>query len=107
MCSFWDYDYGWVGSIHDWVIFQKTELGNQMMKNKFLHYKLVRNVVYPIQPWLYSKVDKDGLLRYKAHWNFIQSSTRMLIERAFKMLKGRFRILLKRVEFHCATCWIW
>ncbi len=23
-CIFWDYDYGWVGSIHDWVLFQKN-----------------------------------------------------------------------------------
>jgi hypothetical protein len=33
--SFWDYDYGWAGSIHDWVLFQKTKLGNQVMKDSF------------------------------------------------------------------------
>jgi hypothetical protein len=27
-CSFQDYDYGWVGNIHDWALFQKIELGN-------------------------------------------------------------------------------
>ncbi len=43
-CSFWDYDYGWVGSIYDWALFQKTELGNQVMKDKFLPYKLIRDV---------------------------------------------------------------
>jgi len=44
--SFWDYDYGWAGSIHDWVLFQKTKLRNQVMKDKFLPYKLIGSVVY-------------------------------------------------------------
>jgi hypothetical protein len=54
----------------------------------------------PMRPWFYFlfKSDKDGLSRYKAHWNFIQSGTRMSIEKTFGMLKGRFRILLKRVD---------
>jgi hypothetical protein len=61
---------------------------------------LIADVAYPIQPWFYSpfKGEKDGLPRYKAHWNFIQSNTRMSIERPFGMLKGRFKILLKKVN---------
>ena len=31
-------------------------------------------------------------------WNFIQSSTRMTVERVFGILKGRWRILLKRID---------
>jgi hypothetical protein len=63
------------------------------MKNDFLPYKLIRDVVYSMQPWFYSpfKGEKDGLPRYKTHWNFIQSSTRMSVERTFGMLKGRFQ----------------
>ena len=34
------------------------------------------------------------------HWNYVQSSTRMCVERAFGMLKGRWRILLKRIDVH-------
>jgi hypothetical protein len=51
-------------------------------------------------PWFYSpfKGEKDGLPKYTAHWNFIQSSTRMSVERAFGMLKGRFKILLKKLD---------
>ena len=26
-CKFWDYDFGWCGRIHDWALFQKTEIG--------------------------------------------------------------------------------
>jgi len=68
-CSFQDYDYGWVGKIHDWALFQKTELGNQVMKDKFLPYKLVGDVTYPMRPWFYYpfKGDENGLPKYKAH----------------------------------------
>jgi len=41
---------------------------------------------------------EKGLLRKKAHWNFIQSSTCMTIERAFGLLKERWPILL--IFFH-------
>jgi hypothetical protein len=70
------------------------------MEIKFLPYKLVRDVVFPMWPWFYFpfKGEKDGLPRYKAQYNLIQSSTRMLIERTFGMLKGRFLILLNRVN---------
>ncbi len=40
------------------------------------------------------KGDKDGLLRYKTHWNFTQSSTNMLTKRFFGMFKGRFQIYI-------------
>ncbi len=70
------------------------------MKEKFLPYKLMGNLVYPMWPWFYSpfKGEKDGLPRYKTHWNFIQSNTRMLVERTFGMLKVRFRIILKKID---------
>jgi len=40
------------------------------------------DVAYPIRLWFYSpfKGEKDGSLRANAHWNFIQSSTRMVVE---------------------------
>jgi hypothetical protein len=40
----------------------------------------------------------DGLEPYKAHCNFIQSSTHMYVERIFGILKGRWRIIQKRVD---------
>jgi hypothetical protein len=30
ICSFWDYDYGWARSIHDWTIFQKIRCRKPM-----------------------------------------------------------------------------
>jgi hypothetical protein len=68
-----------------------------VMKDELLLHKLIRIVVYTTRQWFYSPFqgEKDGLPRYKTHWNFIQFSTRMLMKKTFGMLKGRFKILLK------------
>ena len=61
-----------------------------MISGAFLPYKLIRDVAYPMRPWFYSSFrgEKKGISRIKAHWNFIQSSTYMAVERAFGILKG-------------------
>ena len=61
------------------------------MRSSFLLFKFIGDATYPMRPWFYSsfKGEKDGLPRRKTHWNFIQSSTRMAVERAFGILKGR------------------
>ena len=46
---------------------------------------------------------KNRLTREQYNWNYVQSSTCVCIERAFGMLKGRWRILLKRVDVHLKT----
>lgn len=99
-CKFWDYDFGWAGRCHDWTLFQNSDIGKRVMKGELLPYKLIGDAAYPMRPWFYSpfKGEKEGLPRAKAHWNFIQSSTRMAVERAFGILKGRWRILLKRID---------
>jgi hypothetical protein len=43
-CHFWDYDYGWLGSIRGWVLFQKIDVKNCVMRSKFLPYKLIGDV---------------------------------------------------------------
>lgn len=43
---------------------------------------------------------KDGLSKNIYYWNYIQISTRMCIERSFGLLKGHWRILLKRLDVH-------
>jgi hypothetical protein len=99
-CKFWDFDFGWAGQYHDWTLFQNTEIGKKVISGAFLPYKLIGDAAYPMRPWFYSpfKGEKEGMSRAKAHWNFIQSSTRMAVERAFGILKGRWRILLKRID---------
>jgi hypothetical protein len=41
---------------------------------------------------------KNGFSKEKQYWNFIQSNTKMAVERAFGILKGRWRIPLKRID---------
>ncbi|MCO5551296.1 hypothetical protein L7F22_004795 [Adiantum nelumboides] len=44
------------------------------------------------------KGSKDGLSPERYFWSYIQSSSRMPVERTFGMLKARWRILLKRCD---------
>ena len=99
-CKFWDYDFEWAERCHDWTLFQNSDIGKKVMKGELLPYKLIGDAAYPMRPWFYSsfKDEKDELPRTKAHWNFIQSSTRMAVERAFGILKGRWRIMLNRID---------
>jgi hypothetical protein len=39
--KFWDYDFGWVGSMHDWALFLRIDIGKCVVKGKFLLYKLI------------------------------------------------------------------
>jgi hypothetical protein len=61
-CSFWDYYYEWAGNIHDWALFQKIELGNQVMKDKFLPYKLIGDLLIQCNhgSTIHSKVREMG-----------------------------------------------
>ncbi|HYP42886.1 MAG TPA: transposase family protein [Candidatus Nitrosocosmicus sp.] len=99
-CLFWDYDFGWAVSNHDWSVFQRTEIGKKFLRGKFKPYKLIGDATYPMRPCfiLPFKGSKSRLSIEKQYWNFIQSSTRMAVERAFGILKGRWRILLKRID---------
>ena len=101
-CVFWDFDIGWAGSMHDANLWARSDIGRFCEDGKLSPYALVGDAAYPCRPWMLSpfKGHKDGLTREEYHWNFVQSSTRMCVERAFGMLKGRWRILLKRVDVH-------
>ena len=80
--------------------FKKLKLRKKTMKGAFLPLKFISNAAYPMKLWFNSpfKGENDGLFREKIFWNFIQSSTRMVVERAFGILKGRWHILLKRID---------
>ena len=90
-CVFWDYEFGWAGSMHDRTLFQLTKVRRYCIKGKFLLYKLIENCAYTVRPWIYNPFKRcaEVLEGYKANWNFIQSSIRMCVERAFGILTGR------------------
>jgi hypothetical protein len=101
-CLFWDFDIGWAGSMHDANLWARSDIGQYCEAGRLSPYALVGDAAYPCRPWMLApfKGHKDGLSREEYHWNFAQSSTRMCVERAFGMLKGRWRILLKRIDVH-------
>ena len=57
-------------------------------------------VAYPVWPWMDCpfKGGKTTLSGKEANGNFIQSLTRMCVERAFGILKGRLRLIMKQHE---------
>ena len=101
-CLFWDFDIGWAGSLHDANMWGRTAIGQFCKAGKFSPFALVGDAAYPCRPWMLApyKGHKDGLTWEEYHWNFVQSSTRMCIERAFGILKGRWRILLKMIDMN-------
>ena len=101
-CLFWDFDIGWAGSLHDANLWGRTAIGQFCEAGKLSPFALVGDAAYPCRPWMLApyRGHKDGLSREEYHWNFVQSSTRMCVERAFGILKGRWRILLKRIDLH-------
>jgi hypothetical protein len=90
-CLFWDFDIGWAGSMHDANLWGRSAIGQYCEAGKLYPYTLVGDAAYPCRPWMLApfKGHKDGLSREEYNWNFVQSSTRMCVERAFEMLKGR------------------
>ena len=80
--------------------FKTLKLKKKIMSGVFLPYKFIGDAAYPMRPWFYSpfKGEKEGLSKSKVYWNFIQSSTRTAIEKAFGIVKGRWRILLNIID---------
>jgi hypothetical protein len=61
---------------------------------------LIGDATYPMRPWFYSpfKGEKEGLLRTKSCWNFVQLKTHMAVERVFGILRAQWKILLKILD---------
>jgi hypothetical protein len=55
----------------------------------------IANAIFVHQRALGVKGSFDGLEPYKTHWNINQSSTRICMEYAFGILKGKWRIIQK------------
>ena len=58
---------------------------------------LLGDLAYPCLGWLLVPYQEFGnLTKKQKHFNFVLSSTRLVVERSFRLLKGRFQRLL-----HC------
>lgn len=108
---------GHVGSVHDARVFRNSPISNfiEMPDEYFPNDShIIGDAAYPIHPHIMVPFRDNGFLTIpENNYNYCLSSTRMVIERAFGLLKMRFRMLLDCVpllgikhipEFIIACC---
>lgn len=89
---------GHVGSVHDARVFRNSALSHYIeVPNEYFPFDthIVADSAYALHPHVMVPFRDNGHLTVlQKNYNFCLSSTRMAIERAFGLLKVRFRILL-------------
>jgi hypothetical protein len=89
---------GHVGSVHDARVFRNSALARCIkVPNEYFPFDthIIADAAYAIHPHVMVPFRDNGHLTVlQKNYNFCLSSTRMAIERAFGLLKVRFRILL-------------
>lgn len=96
---------GWPGSVHDSRVLRNSDLWNEGLIACGEHH-IIGDGAYPIKSWLLTPYrDNGNLTAQQKRYNYIHSSTRTVIERAFGLLKGRFRRLhfieVKKLQTAC------
>ena len=87
---------GWPGSVHDARIFRNSKIGKKIINGTLLgdEHHLIGDAAYPLSKHLLTPYkDFGNLTRQQQRYNYIQSSTRIVVERSIGQLKGRFRKL--------------
>ena len=104
---------GYPGSVHDLRVLRLSGLADLVEKGQILKSptKIIQGVEvrpmlagdspYPLPVWLLKPFSTRGnILRQEKKINEKFSAMRAVVERAFRMLKGRWRILSKKTEQH-------
>jgi len=100
---------GWPGRVHDAKVLRNSELWDYGFEDcDYGHHHLIGDAAYPVKEWLLTPYRDNGhLTNRQKNYNTCLSSKRQVIERAFALLKGRFRrlkyIKMQTVEETCET----
>ena len=109
---FTDVFIGWPGRVHDarvlanYPLYSLGQNGTlfppdktEVINGVTLPVVIIGDAAYPLLEWLMKPyADNDQLTPIQRAFNNNLSSTRMAVEIAFGRLKGRWRILLKRLD---------
>ena len=103
---------GWPGSVHDSRIFNLSPL-RKAIRDRVILQGPIANVQghpiklgdagYALQPWMITPILGHNLDAKSESFNFYQSSTRIIVEQAFGILKGRWRWLAGIMHIADAT----
>ena len=99
--KFLDICVGWPGSTHDSRILTNSNLYNKFNNQNNLNKYILGDEGYPNLSWLivpYKDIGR-GLTHEQTY--FKHSQTRIKVEQAFGLLKGRWRCLLHTLEVSC------
>ena len=92
---------GYPGNSHDSVIFQSTDLWNQIKNQKYLSKigkkvgsllvppLILGDAAFPLQPWLMKPCTNANPRLQQRYYNYLLSRARMVTEGVFGQLKGR------------------
>ena len=86
----------WPGSVNDSRILKNSDFFVGVRNSKFKNNNcyILGDCAYPLETWLMPPFkDNRHLTNQQERYNLIHSSTRMVIERVFSVLKGKFRRL--------------
>ena len=92
------------GSVHDARVLRQSDLwlNGLNMCNQTNH--ILGDAAYPVRRWLLTPYRDNGhLTQQQKRYNEYHSSNRVVIERAFAQLKGRFRRLKFLENIHVET----
>ncbi|XP_028416966.1 protein ANTAGONIST OF LIKE HETEROCHROMATIN PROTEIN 1-like [Dendronephthya gigantea] len=109
--TFLDTAIGYLGSMHDARVLRSSDIFQKAQDGEILTEPLARingvqvrplllgDGAYPLLPWLMKPYPNGANLnRSQRRFNKTLSSARSTVERAFGVLKARWRILLKRLD---------
>lgn len=84
---------GYAGSCHDARVLRNSDLWNYGLEVCNGNH-IIADGAYPLRRWLMTPYRDNGhLSQEQKHFNYMLSANRVVIERAFGLLKGRFRRL--------------